>query len=568
MKNKNILFIWMLFATFASATTYENADSGTTDKWKVYDNRPAGAIIENVYDNTLNSNVIKLSGEGRKNAYILGHKSGKKAWKNSTEKHISWKMNFTEKFKIMVYVKTKLGQRILYYDYKNRDRGMYKRKYLRMGLGRHTKKGKWLTIERDLEVDLKKFEPKNSIVTVNAFRVNGSGMIDDVKLSNTTTKTTDKDKTDKFPGVCTREYMPVCGQLLNRRCITAPCEVNKTFANKCLLNNSHAKFLYAGKCKVNNSKNVIQQELDKNRALWKSFKLSNYKFTTDESSSSFGYRKWTIGVKNQKSAYYIKGNKNGEIKNIDGYFAMIQSLIKKAPVVVAKYDAKYGYPIYISYGNKPGSTMLGYGGTWKLYDFEIIGNNAVNSSLIKRVTTPIQGYSFVNIGTKVIETQKEYDLFLSEIKKGKDWGAKVQEFVNALSTHTIDFTKDNLVIYQVVDGLAPTKLTVSQPLVKNGHATIKIEKEKPAIGLTVMSYHLLSYQVSKKILDINFLNGNKKDIILNKSEKYDKHNTFDSCLAWYDGCNFCGRSDVNEAPICTMMACYKPGKITCTKWKK
>jgi len=200
MNPTKTLTILSLLATLASATTYENANNGTTDKWKVYDNKPAGAIIENVYDKTLNSKVIKLTGEGRKNAYMLGQKSGKKAWNNRSEKNISWKMNFAENFKIMVYVKTKLGQRVLYYDYKNKDRGVYKKKYIRFGLGRASKKGTWLTIQRDLEADLKKYEPNNTIISVNAFRVNGSGMVDDIQLTKT-------------KGTTTKPIMPTTGAL-------------------------------------------------------------------------------------------------------------------------------------------------------------------------------------------------------------------------------------------------------------------------------------------------------------------------------------------------------------------
>ena len=190
MKTTKSLIILSLLSTLSSATLYEDAASGTTDKWKIYDNIPAGAVIDNINDNSLNSKVIKFTGEGRKNSYILGSNSGVKAWNNSTEKNISWKMNFAENFKIMVYVKTSLGQRVLYYDYKNKDRGIYKKKYIRFGLGRASKKGTWLTIQRDLESDLKKYEPNNSILSVNAFRVNGSGMIDDITLSQTKGTTT------------------------------------------------------------------------------------------------------------------------------------------------------------------------------------------------------------------------------------------------------------------------------------------------------------------------------------------------------------------------------------------
>jgi hypothetical protein len=49
---------------------------------------------------------------------------------------------------------------------------------------------------------------------------------------------------------CTREYMPVCGEV-QIECVTTPCEpMKKTFSNACVLgNNKRARFLYDGACR-------------------------------------------------------------------------------------------------------------------------------------------------------------------------------------------------------------------------------------------------------------------------------------------------------------------------------
>ena len=49
---------------------------------------------------------------------------------------------------------------------------------------------------------------------------------------------------------CTREYVPVCGEI-QIECVTTPCEpIKKTFSNACVLgNNKHARLLYKGACK-------------------------------------------------------------------------------------------------------------------------------------------------------------------------------------------------------------------------------------------------------------------------------------------------------------------------------
>jgi hypothetical protein len=51
------------------------------------------------------------------------------------------------------------------------------------------------------------------------------------------------------PVPCTKEYVPVCGEV-DVQCIKAPCPpVEKTFGNKCVAEASGAKNIYEGECK-------------------------------------------------------------------------------------------------------------------------------------------------------------------------------------------------------------------------------------------------------------------------------------------------------------------------------
>ena len=245
--------VFLTLNTMLFATVYENSESGGTEKWIIYDNQPSGATINNIYDEERASNVIEFKGDGRKNSYMIGAKQGVNAWKNSQEKILKWKMKFSEKFKITLYLDTKSGKRVFIYNQNSINLRKFKKRYMRMGLGADTIQGKWITIQRDLEKDLKQFEPQNRILRLNALKVQGSGRIDDVELIS-----------NQFhPKPCTKEYRPVCAIVLSSQ---------QTFANRCLMeNNPDAKFLYRGKCRSSliNVKKVYENGEDRKSSRWK-----------------------------------------------------------------------------------------------------------------------------------------------------------------------------------------------------------------------------------------------------------------------------------------------------------
>jgi hypothetical protein len=158
------------------ATVYFDGEDGSVGEWHVYDNTPAGAVVQNINDG--GSKVIEFKGDQRRNAYMLGDRD----WKNGEEHLISWHMKFSEKFKINLYLTTKKGKRVIYYDYKNSNQGLVKKRYIKIGLGKQNMGGTWQKIERDLVADLKKYEPENEIITVDGMKVQGSGRMDNIQL--------------------------------------------------------------------------------------------------------------------------------------------------------------------------------------------------------------------------------------------------------------------------------------------------------------------------------------------------------------------------------------------------
>ncbi|GEM_PF-2253706 len=173
-------------ACYGSVTTYENGSDGNTAGWRVYDNTPSGAKVLNIYDRHKESRVIELYDtqyQSRQNGYILGAHSGANAWNNRTERIIEWDMQYSENYTVFISLKTTKGHRYLYYTASSYDSGLRSgSKYIHHGLGPISKNGTWQRFTRDLDADLAEFEPDNSIISINAFLIRGSGKVDNIKL--------------------------------------------------------------------------------------------------------------------------------------------------------------------------------------------------------------------------------------------------------------------------------------------------------------------------------------------------------------------------------------------------
>ena len=160
---------------------YENGNFG--NQWDVYDNTPAGATDVAVWDSETNSNIMTLNGSGLDNGYILGSFSDIGAWNNSQNKTIDWSINFNEYFVIYLRLKTQNGERYLYYTPDSQDYGQSAgSSYIHHGLGVNAKDGTWRNFTRNIESDLKEFEPDNKLLSTEAMLVRGSGKFDNIKM--------------------------------------------------------------------------------------------------------------------------------------------------------------------------------------------------------------------------------------------------------------------------------------------------------------------------------------------------------------------------------------------------
>ncbi|SFV52741.1 hypothetical protein MNB_SV-13-983 [hydrothermal vent metagenome] len=179
MLYKKIIFIFIFILSYsqmAFAITYGNG-------WSVYDNTPNGATVKVVEDIDVHQNVAQLSGSTMGNGYILGSFNDAKSWNNSEDNILRWRMKYNEEFVIYIKLKTQKGDRYLYYTPHNQNYGRSGDSiYIHHGLGVSAKDGTWRTFERNIEEDLKEFESDNSLISVNAFLIRGSGSVYGVEM--------------------------------------------------------------------------------------------------------------------------------------------------------------------------------------------------------------------------------------------------------------------------------------------------------------------------------------------------------------------------------------------------
>ena len=187
--NRTIKIINTTESNDTNITIYEDAEDGTTSRWRIYDNTPSGVTINNILDG--NNRVIKLTGTLTQNGFMLGNYENRAgAWNNTEQKVISWRMRTSESFYIFVRVSTSDGDKYIYYD-ENPSDTINSSFYIHQYLGNNISDGSWKTITRNLAQDL---DPSGTttITAVNAFLVRSPNiLLDDIKMSNLQNSNTD-----------------------------------------------------------------------------------------------------------------------------------------------------------------------------------------------------------------------------------------------------------------------------------------------------------------------------------------------------------------------------------------
>lgn len=174
-----LVFISLLLPLHLFATIHEDAEDKKIDRWERL--KPFSlANIDNIYDESKKSRVIRFKGDGTRSAYIFNINESK------NRPLFYWKMKYSEDFVIFISLETKLGERYLIYTSGNSD------SYMKYGLGVRSVSNTWQRFSRDLDKDLRYFDNRNSIIKVKSFVIRGSGSIDDIKIINKSKSATKK----------------------------------------------------------------------------------------------------------------------------------------------------------------------------------------------------------------------------------------------------------------------------------------------------------------------------------------------------------------------------------------
>lgn len=178
-------------SSYPTAIVYEDGENGTISGWDIYDNDPAGALIENVYDDDRGSRVVSFTGSATANGYRLRDDTNQ-YWNDTHFKNLQWSMKYDENYVVYIAVQTTEGFRYLTYTPVDHD-NLGEETYIHHGLGAVSANGTWQTFIRNLEYDLKEAQPENDLEAILGFLIRGSGMVDDIISLETLPEELDSD---------------------------------------------------------------------------------------------------------------------------------------------------------------------------------------------------------------------------------------------------------------------------------------------------------------------------------------------------------------------------------------
>jgi len=228
------------------------------------------------------------------------------------------------------------------------------------------------------------------------------------------------------------------------------------------------------------------------------------------------------------------------------------------------------------------------------------------STDITRLELPFKAQVYNQLTTTLITSQAELEQLITTLTSQRYELDKQEQFAQ-LEKVAIDFSKENLLIYQMSESSGSIALNVKAPTLKGDAAFVSITRHVPEMGTTDMAYYALFYRLSHTIKTITFTEGNVTTTLRNAKPAicpaiyapvcgakavhcvtspcepqlktyanscelgldgkvqllYAGECLPSSCKQWNDGCNTCSFSEFSGTILCTMMACEKKDRAYC-----
>ncbi len=172
-----VICLFSLFLVPLIAIVQEDAEDKKSSRWEIVFS-PTEAHIENYYDRQKKSRVIHFEGEGIKSIYKFNAMKKEKIKRESGEKYeywLSWEMQYSRDFVIILILQTTKGESYLIYTSGNHN------SYNQFGLGDEILDGEWHTIKRNIQDDLDYFDNRQEILSIKTFVIKGDGSIDNIE---------------------------------------------------------------------------------------------------------------------------------------------------------------------------------------------------------------------------------------------------------------------------------------------------------------------------------------------------------------------------------------------------
>ncbi len=166
IKLLSIFFLLYTTAIFGSSLKHP--------QWNILTSYDKNETINTTYNKKKRISITTFKGSGTRSAYILDLSKTEQPKK----KLLQWKMKYSEDFVILIDLNSSFGRRTLIYTPR------FGNDYLQFGLGEDAISKKWKEHIRNLDNDLKLYEPNNNILSINNFIIRGSGSISNLKFLN------------------------------------------------------------------------------------------------------------------------------------------------------------------------------------------------------------------------------------------------------------------------------------------------------------------------------------------------------------------------------------------------